>query len=67
MHRYKTHIRLKTGSRRAPEHSVTELLLRLFPEPSGRITIAVGGPGGTGKSTFSEALAHCLPDAAVLL
>lgn len=66
MHKYKAHIALKNGTRRAPEQVVAELLQALFSGRSTPILIAVGGPGGTGKSTFAQALAEQLDDAAVL-
>lgn len=66
MHKYKTHVALKNGSRHAPEQVVAELLEALFAGTTAPVLVAVGGPGGTGKSTFSEALAEQLPDARVL-
>jgi 4-hydroxy-tetrahydrodipicolinate synthase len=66
MHKYKTHIALKNGSRRAPEQVVAELLQRMFAGRESAVLVAVGGPGGTGKSTFSKALAEQLGDAKVL-
>ena len=66
MHKYKTHIALKNGSRRAPEQVVAELLKSLFAGKTTPVLVAVGGPGGTGKSTFSTALAEQLADARVL-
>ncbi|MBN2786418.1 MAG: hypothetical protein JXR25_16480, partial [Pontiellaceae bacterium] len=60
MHKYKAHIALKNGSRRAPEQVVAELLHNQFGGRSTPVLIAVGGPGGTGKSTFAHVLAERL-------
>lgn len=66
MHKYKAHIALKNGSRRAPEQVVADLLMAMYANRRTPVLIAVGGPGGTGKSTFSKALAEQLPEAGVL-
>jgi len=66
MHKYKAHIALKNGSRRAPEQVVAELLEAMFPGRNTPVLVAVGGPGGTGKSTFSTALAEQLSAGSVL-
>ncbi len=66
MHKYKAHIALKNGRRRAPEKVVAELLHVIFGGGGVPVLLAVGGPGGTGKSTFAKALAEQLGDAAVL-
>ena len=66
MHKYKAHVALKNGVRHAPERVVAELLKAVFGEAGPPVLVAVGGPGGTGKSTFSGALAEALVDAAVL-
>lgn len=44
---------------------LAQWLLQLFPGPRPR-PVLVGGPGGTGKSTFARRLAQALPQAAVL-
>lgn len=66
MHRYKAHIALKNGTRRAPEQVVAELLHAMFGDGSEPVLVAIGGPGGTGKSSFSKALAKQLGEATVL-
>ncbi len=66
MHKYKAHIALKNGGRRAPEQVVAELLHAMFGDRRTPVLVAVGGPGGTGKSSFSKALAEQLGEAAVL-
>lgn len=66
MHKYKAHIALKNGSRRAPEQVVAELLQAMFGNRRTPVLVAVGGPGGTGKSSFSRALAEVLGEAEVL-
>jgi len=60
----KTHVRTKTGHRKPVENILTALLIQLF-ESEGPVLVAVGGPGGTGKSTFTKALAALLPDSAI--
>jgi len=66
MHKYKAHIAVKNGTRRAPEQVVAELLHAIFGGRTTPVLVAVGGPGGTGKSTFAKALAAELEEAAVL-
>ena len=66
VHKYKTHIAVKNGNRRASERLVAALLVDRFGAMGRPVLVAVGGPGGTGKSTFSAALAEALGDAAVL-
>ncbi len=66
MHKYKAHISLKNGSRHAPEQVVADLLNSLFGNRRTPVLVAVGGPGGTGKSTFSKVLAAQLGESAVL-
>ncbi len=45
---------------------VAQLIVERFVDSSGPITIAIGGPGGTGKSFFSKNLAAFLSDSAIL-
>ena len=66
MHKYKTHVALKNGAHRAPEQVVAELLQALFGERKSPILVAIGGPGGTGKTSFAKALAALLDGASVL-
>ena len=66
MPRIKTHVRYRGGARRPAEAILAELIQRLFADRDGFVTIAIGGPGGTGKSTFAAALAGRLPGAAIL-
>ena len=66
MHKYKTHVAVKNGTHRAPEQVVAELLHALFSGRETPVLIAVGGPGGTGKTTFAQVLAEQLSDARVL-
>ncbi|NQT26326.1 dihydrodipicolinate synthase family protein [candidate division KSB1 bacterium] len=68
MHKYKTHVetkeRIQAG--RPVESLVAELIQTVYRDHSKPVIIAVGGPGGTGKTTFSGKLADHLEDAAVL-
>lgn len=70
MHHDKQHVRPSgNGRRRAhpPEKLVCDILRTRFAEQAGPQVIAVGGPGGTGKTTFAQALARQLgEDTAVL-
>ena len=49
-----------------PEKIIAEILLSFFQDKSSPVIAAVGGPGGTGKSTFCESLKNLLPDCDVL-
>ena len=65
MHRYKTHV--KAARHTLPVEQVLGALLNaLFADHAGPLLIAVGGPGGTGKSTLCRHLARELGDAVVL-
>jgi uridine kinase len=65
MHKFKTHIRYKNKRKKVQvENLISKLLLQLFHGKCA--VIAVGGPGGTGKSTFTSKLAELLPDSTVL-
>ncbi len=67
MHKYKKHI-TKLGSEHhaiVPEKIIAELLLEKFAEYK-YILIAVGGPGGIGKSSFCKSLGRHLPDTNIL-
>lgn len=67
MHKYKKHIKELDPKHLAiaPEKIIADLLQRSFIDEKN-ILVAVGGPGGTGKSTFCEKLAELLPDSNVL-
>ncbi|MCF7669245.1 MAG: dihydrodipicolinate synthase family protein [Verrucomicrobia bacterium] len=64
----KTHIQYAPGQRfqKPLIKLVGELLLRHFNGFEGCISIAVGGPGGTGKSSFCRKLSEHLPDTRIL-
>jgi len=64
MNESKTHYVLNTFCR--PEKVIAAVLSCFFKDHPGPILIAVGGPGGSAKSTFSEKLASLLPEAAIL-
>jgi uridine kinase len=67
MHKYKKHIKELPSKHLAivPEEILAELLQKKFVDEN-HVLIAVGGPGGTGKSSFCEKLAELLPDSNVL-
>jgi uridine kinase len=69
MHKYKQHVRPRDHAplpRRAVEESLGDLIEAVFSDTAGPLLIAVGGPGGTGKSWLAKRLAARLGDAAVL-
>lgn len=71
MHKAKTHVemreRLARGKAARPAAILLADLIRaVFSGDPGPVIIAVGGPGGTGKTTFSRNLSARLGDAAVL-
>jgi len=54
-----------TIRKRCPE-TVSQILSALFDQRARPVLIAIGGPGGSGKSTFSSALKDKLPDSSIL-
>ncbi len=68
MHKHKTHVThdKKTMTRRPAEEVLAALLRERFTSAERPVVIAIGGPGGTGKSTFCHALAKQLFDSAIL-
>lgn len=68
MKRYKKHIKNKSSrqKRHLPEKILSKFLIKEFDKKNGPILIAVGGPGGIGKSTFAFSLAQELKEAVVL-
>jgi len=68
LEKHKTHVRYQKfdANRRPAEVLIARLLLEAFAESTGNVIVAVGGPGGTGKSTFSQELSGLLGNAAVL-
>lgn len=60
----KTHSALNTFCR--PEKVIAEVLNSFFKDHSEPVFIAVGGPGGSAKTTFSTKLASLLPEASIL-
>ena len=65
MSKHKTHVTNLSSmrSRKPVDAILSDLLTEVFKGTSGPVLIAVGGPGGTGKSTLSKRLAKTLPDA----
>lgn len=45
---------------------ISHILITIFPDNTHPILVAVGGPGGTGKSSFCSALQNQLPDSSIL-
>ncbi|MFO7820689.1 MAG: dihydrodipicolinate synthase family protein [Lentisphaeria bacterium] len=68
MPNHKTHVtNLSSARSRKPADAIlADLLQEIFKGNPGPVLIAVGGPGGTGKSTFSQALAEKLHDATTI-
>ena len=68
MHDNKVHIKYKNPAvlRRPVEEILAGLIRRRFGACHTPVLMAVGGPGGTGKSTFSHGLAEQLGSAVVI-
>jgi uridine kinase len=69
MHNYKRHVRPRDHEpvrRRPVEELLGDVIETVFADDPGPVLIAIGGPGGTGKSTFARELARRLGDASVL-
>jgi 4-hydroxy-tetrahydrodipicolinate synthase len=67
-HKEKQHVKAlyNKRARRNPEALIAALLQEMFTNTSQRVIIAVGGPGGIGKSTFTEKLAKHLDNSQIL-
>ena len=65
MHKDHHHIRPARSPRSAVK-ALASVLQRAFADRPGTVIVAIGGPGGTGKSTLSHDLAVALQAAAVL-
>ena len=68
MHKEKTHVRYNDSGRvRKPaEEILARILSQRFAQVQGPVLIAVGGPGGTGKSTICKSLSRLLHESSVL-
>jgi len=65
MHKYKTHV--KAVRHVGPiDKLLAKILKELFGDRDDLVLIAIGGPGGTGKSTLCRDLSVALGDASVL-
>ena len=65
MTKHKKHIS-HDGFRGDAEKKLVAIIDSVFGDSRGPILIAIGGPGGTGKSTLSNSLVRALPDASLL-
>lgn len=64
-----THIHLhsdSTSKRIRPAEIIAAILLERYAECVAPVLVAIGGPGGTGKSTFAEKLQHHLNNCPIL-
>lgn len=68
MHKYKVHLQNdeKRSFRKPVEELVSMIIKNEFANYDKHITLAIGGPGGTGKSTFSKKLSALLSDAPIM-
>jgi dihydrodipicolinate synthase/N-acetylneuraminate lyase/uridine kinase len=68
VHKYKTHLKTadKITARNLPEQLIAELLQKKFANIDRPVTIAIGGPGGIGKSSFCKRLQAKLPNSTSL-
>jgi uridine kinase len=57
---------IKAQNNLNPIKTITEILLDKFQFATTPICIAIGGPGGVGKSTFSKKLVKSLPDSKII-
>lgn len=57
---YPLHLRINV------EKSVAAFITSQFAKAAFPVTIAIGGPGGSGKTTFARVLSKLLPDSGVL-
>ena len=64
---YRLHLKVDDAAKAAAPHLLLARVLRQrYAHRQSPVIIAVGGPGGTGKTTFAARLAAELPDARVL-
>ncbi len=68
MHRQKIHIQCSRKDRIRADvvNIVSEIIISEFANMKDNILIVVGGPGGTGKSTFSRELSGALKNSSIL-
>ncbi|MDT8286088.1 MAG: hypothetical protein RQ748_03170 [Elusimicrobiales bacterium] len=65
---YRRHVKLDREKIKGHDCAslIARALLKKFPGPGRPVVVAVGGPGGIGKSTFAARLKDLLKDAAVM-
>lgn len=68
MERHKTHLKYTRNmrQRKSAAHIISQVVKRNFADHEGSVFIAVGGPGGTGKSIFCKKLKLHLKDSIIL-
>lgn len=57
---------VKLNLRQKPEQILAHIIQKLYSDSSSPVLIAIGGPGGTGKTTFAEKLSALIPDSSIL-
>ncbi|OVE74492.1 hypothetical protein BVX94_00145 [bacterium B17] len=65
MHKYKKHIRQGALKGRQEAH-LASIIQFAYSKSTSPVLIAIGGPGGTGKSTLARALNEELPNSSLL-
>ena len=68
MKQHKKHIKynLDMRQRKSAAHIISQMIKMEFKDTNSTIIVAVGGPGGTGKSTFCKKLKKHLSDSSIL-
>lgn len=64
--KFSTQSHVKLNFKQNPDEILSVILQKLYSDNPAPVLIAIGGPGGTGKSTFAEKLASRLPGCNIL-